>query len=134
MKENLRSRAVDYRYHGPELSFLEAVLARGDRRLGPVLAYAVSHGARLDGWDEYFRYDVWTEAFEACGVDPVFYAQRAYGREEVLPWQTMDVGISDRFFWRERERAYESKTTPDCKTACGGCGANRLEGGVTCDV
>ena len=134
LKEHLHSRAVDYRYHGSDLSFLEAVLARGDRRLCPVLSYAVEHGARLDGWDEYFRFDIWQEAFAACGVDPAQYAQRAYEKDELLPWSTMDVGISKNYFWRERERAYESKTTPDCRTACGGCGANRLEGGVTCDV
>ena len=134
LKEHLHSRAVDYRYHGSDLSFLEAVLARGDRRLCPVLSYAVEHGARLDGWDEYFRFDIWQEAFTACGVDPAQYAQRAYEKDELLPWSTMDVGISKNYFWRERERAYESKTTPDCRTACGGCGANRLEGGVTCDV
>ena len=134
LQENLKSRAVDYRYHGAELSFLEAVLARGDRRLGRVLQYAVEHGARLDSWDEYFRFDIWQAAFEACGVDPTAYAQRAFGREEVLPWDTIDVGISKPFFWRERERAYESQTTPDCRTACGGCGADRLEGGVRCDA
>ena len=134
LKENLRSRAVDYRYHSSDLSFLEAVLARGDRRLGPVLEYAVRHGARLDGWDEYFRFDLWMDAFRACGVDPAYYAQRAYGREELLPWETIDVGISKNFFWRERERAYRSEISPDCRAGCGGCGANKLEGGVICDV
>ena len=134
LKENLKSRAVDYRYHSSDLSFLEAVLARGDRRLGPVLEYAVRHGARLDGWDEYFRFDVWMDAFRACGVDPAYYAQRAYGREELLPWETIDVGISKNFFWRERERAYRSEISPDCRAGCGGCGANKLEGGVICDV
>ena len=134
LKENLKSRAVDYRYHSSDLSFLEAVLARGDRRLGPVLEYAVRHGARLDGWDEYFRFDLWMDAFRACGVDPAYYAQRAYGREELLPWETIDVGISKNFFWRERERAYRSEISPDCRAGCGGCGANKLEGGVICDV
>ena len=134
LKENLKSRAVDYRYHSSDLSFLEAVLARGDRRLGPVLEYAVRHGARLDGWDEYFRFDLWMDAFQACGVDPAYYAQRAYGREELLPWETIDVGISKHFFWRERERAYRSEISPDCRAGCGGCGANKLEGGVICDV
>ena len=134
LKENLKSRAVDYRYHSSDLSFLEAVLARGDRRLGPVLEYAVRHGARLDGWDEYFRFDLWMDAFRACGVDPAYYAQRAYGREELLPWETIDVGISKNFFWRERERAYRSEISPDCRAGCGGCGANKLEGGVICHV
>ena len=130
----LHSKSVDYRYHGSDLSYLEAVLARGDRRLGDVLAYAVRHGARLDGWDEYFDNDIWMEAFAACGVDPAFYAQRTYQKDEVLPWQTIDVGVRQAFLWRERELAYASQTTPDCRTRCSGCGANQLEGGVICDA
>ena len=134
LQEHLRSKAVDYRYHGSDLSYLEAVLARGDRRLAPVLEYAMRHGARLDGWDEYFNYDIWKQAFEACGVDPAFYAQREYGREELLPWQTIDVGVRQEFLWQEREMAYQSRITPDCRTKCSGCGANCLEGGVKCDA
>ena len=133
LRENLHSKAVDYRYHGSDLSYLEAILARGDRRLGDVLEYAVRHGARLDAWDEYFSNDIWMDAFAACGVDPAFYAQRAYGKDEVLPWQTIDVGVSEDFLWREREQAYQSKITPDCRSKCSGCGANCLEGGVKCD-
>ena len=134
LQENLHSKAVDYRYHGSDLSYLEAVLARGDRRLAPVLEYAMGHGARLDGWDEYFNNEIWMEAFRACGVDPAFYAQRAYEKDEVLPWQTIDVGVSRDFFWKERELAYQSQITPDCRSQCSACGANCLEGGVTCDA
>ena len=134
LQEAIHSKSVDYRYHGSDLSYLEAVLARGDRRLAPVLEYAVRHGARLDGWDEYFDYQIWEKAFAACGVDPAFYAQRAYGREEVLPWQTIDVGVRPEFLWQERELAYQSQITPDCRTKCSGCGANCLEGGVKCDA
>ena len=134
LQEHLHSKAVDYRYHGSDLSYLEAVLARGDRRLAPVLEYAMAHGARLDGWDEYFNNEIWMEAFRVCGVDPAFYAQRAYEKDEVLPWQTIDVGVSREFFWKERELAYQSQITPDCRSQCGGCGANRLEGGVICDA
>ncbi len=134
LQEQLRSKAVDYRYHGGDLSFLEAVLARGDRRLGAVLAEAVRRGARLDGWDEYFRFDIWMDAFQTCGVDPRLYAQRVYGKDEVLPWETIDVGVRREFLWRERERAYQSQTTPDCRHQCSGCGANQLEGGIICDA
>ena len=130
----LKSKSVDYRYHGSDLSYLEAVLARGDRRLAPVLEYAVKHGARLDGWDEYFDNRIWMEAFSACGVDPAFYAQRAYGLDELLPWQTIDVGVHQEFLWQEREMAYQSQITPDCRTKCSACGANKLEGGVKCDA
>ena len=134
LQESIHSRSVDYRYHGSDLSYLEAVLARGDRRLAPVLEYAAKHGARLDGWDEYFNYQIWQEAFEACGVDPAFYAQRAYGKDEVLPWQTIDVGVRREFLWQEREMAYQSRITPDCRSQCSACGANCLEGGVKCDA
>ena len=102
LQEHLHSKAVDYRYHGSDLSFLEAVLARGDRRLAPVLEKAVELGARLDSWDEYFSFDVWQQAFEACGVDPAFYTQRGFEKDENLPWSTMDVGVSEAFLWRER--------------------------------
>lgn len=134
LQEKIHSKAVDYRYHGSDLSYLEAVLARGDRRLAPVLERAVRHGAKLDGWDEYFNNDIWMEAFAACGIAPAFYAQRAYEKDEVLPWQTIDVGVSRAFLWREREQAYRSEITPDCRTRCSGCGANHLEGGVKCDA
>ena len=134
LQSELHSKSINYRYHDSSLSYLEAVLARGDRRLGKVLAYAVEHGAKLDGWDEYFNFELWQQAFEACGIDPAFYAQRSYGKDEVLPWQTINVGVRQDFLWRERELAYESKVTPDCRTKCSGCGANMLEGGVVCDA
>jgi len=134
LQDHLHSKSVDYRYHGSDLSYLEAVLARGDRRLAPVLAEAVKNGARLDGWDEYFNNDAWMRAFAACGVDPAFYAQRSYGKDELLPWCSIDVGVSDAFLWREREQAYAGKITPDCRQQCSGCGANQLEGGVVCDA
>jgi len=134
LKDNLRSKAVDYRYHGSDLSFLEAVLARGDRRLGQVLAEAVRNGARLDSWDEYFDNEIWMQAFKTCGIDPTFYAQRAYEKDETLPWQTIDVGVSKEFLWRERNQAYAGAITPDCRSQCSGCGANKLEGGVICDA
>lgn len=131
LQEQLRSRAIDYRYHESDLSRLEAVMARGDRRLGAVIYEAVRRGARLDGWDEYFNNQAWQEAFAACGVDPDFYTTRGFGLEEILPWKTISVGVSDAFFRREREKAYASETTPDCRSKCSGCGANKLcEGGV----
>ena len=133
LQSALHSRTVDYRYHEPQLSQLEAVLARGDRRLGPVLLKAVRLGCRLDGWDEYFRYDLWMQAFEHCGVDPAYYTTRGFGENELLPWHTISVGVSDAFLRHERKRAYASETTPDCRTKCGGCGANRLSERGVCD-
>lgn len=131
LKEHLYVKSVDYKWHDPALSRLEAVLARGDRRLGAVLENAVRSGARLDAWDEYFRYDLWLKAFKSSGVDPSFYT-RALGKDELLPWQTISVGVKQDFLWRERERAYRSEVTPDCRAACSGCGAKEM-GGV-CDA
>ena len=133
LQSELRSRSIDYRYHESDLSRLEAVMARGDRRLGPVIREAVRLGAKLDGWDEYFRYDIWMQAFRTCGVDPDFYTTRGFGKDELLPWQTLSVGVSQGFLWHEREKAYASQTTPDCRTKCGGCGANRLSERGVCD-
>jgi len=134
LKSHLYSRSVEYDYHSPELSRLEAVFARGDRRLGPVLEKAVAMGARLDGWDEYFRPDIWERAFRDCGVDPDFYTTRGYGGDELLPWDTIDVGVSKQFLLKERRRAYEGLVTPDCRQGCGGCGANRLLKEAACDA
>ncbi len=129
----LTARGVDYRYHESDLSRLEAVLARGDRRLGKVLLRAHELGCRLDGWDEYFRYELWMQAFRETGVDPDFYTVRGFGEDEILPWQTIDVGVSREFFLRERKKAYASQTTPDCRTQCAGCGARCLSERGTCD-
>ena len=134
LKSHFYSKSIEYNYHAPDLSRLEAVFARGDRRLGPVLEEAVKNGARLDGWDEYFNYSKWFDAFNTCGVDTDFYTVRGYGEEEILPWDTIDVGITKKFLKRERSRAYEEKITPDCREGCAGCGANRLLKEVDCDA
>ncbi|MCI8526458.1 MAG: TIGR03960 family B12-binding radical SAM protein [Oscillospiraceae bacterium] len=133
LKEAIYAKSVDYKWHDPSLSRLEAVLARGDRRLGAVIQRAVENGARLDAWDEYFRYDIWLEAFRACGMDPDFYT-RALDRGEVLPWETVSAGVQRDFLWRERERAYQSQVTRDCRAGCAGCGADRLLEGGVCDA
>ena len=134
LKDAMPSRSVEYNWHAADLSRLEAVLARGDRRLGRVLEEAVNHGARLDGWDEYFSYETWLKAFEACGIDPDFYTTRGYAEDELLPWQTISAGVSSAFLKREREKAYRSETTADCRTSCAGCGANCLLKGGRCDA
>lgn len=108
-------------------------MARGDRRLAPVIEEAAKNGARLDGWDEYFRYDIWQDAFKKCGVDMAFYTTRGYGEEEILPWDPIDVGVSKKFLQRERRQAYAEKVTPDCRAGCAGCGANCLLKEVGCD-
>ncbi len=134
LKEHFYSKSIEYDYHAPDLSRLEAVMARGDRRLADVIETAVQNGARLDGWDEYFRYDVWLDAFRQCGIDPEFYTTRGYGEDEVLPWDPIDVGVTKAFLLRERHRAYQDQVTPDCRHGCAGCGANRLLREVKCDA
>lgn len=134
LKEHLYSKSIEYDYHSTELSRLEAVFARGDRRLGAVIEEAVKNGARLDGWDEYFRYDIWCNAFEKCGIPVDFYTVRGYGEEEILPWDMIDVGVSKKFLLRERHRAYDAQVTPDCRHGCAGCGANGLLKEVSCDA
>ena len=134
LKEHFYSKSIEYDYHSPDLSCLEAVFARGDRRLGPVIEAAVKSGARLDGWDEYFNYSKWYDAFRACNVEESFYTTRGYGEEEVLPWDTIDIGVGKKFFLRERKRAYEGLVTPDCRHGCAGCGAAALLKGVACDA
>ena len=134
LKSHLYSKSIEYNYHEPDLSRLEAVFARGDRRLGPVIEEAVKRGAHLDGWDEHFRYDIWLDAFKACGIDPDFYTVRGYDESEVLPWDTIDVGVTKKFLSSERCRAYSGTITPDCRMNCSGCGANKLLKEVACDA
>ena len=133
LQSHLHAKCVDYRYHESDLSRLEAVMARGDRRVGRVLLEARRLGCRLDGWDEYFDYEKWLEAFRRAGVDPDFYTTRGFGPDELLPWQTIDIGVSGRFLTRERGRALRSEPTPDCRTHCNGCGARTLSEGGLCD-
>ncbi len=133
LKDHFYSKSIEYNYHTPDISRLEAVTARGDRRLCAVLEEAAKNGARLDGWDEFFNYQIWMDAFKTCGVDPDFYTVRGFGEDEVLPWDTIDVGVSKKFLLRERQRAYEEKITPDCRHGCSGCGADKLLQEVTCD-
>jgi len=134
LKDHFYSKSIEYNYHTPDISRLEAVTARGDRRLGAVIEKALENGAKLDGWDEYFNYQAWMDAFNACGIDPDFYTVRGYSEEEILPWDTIDVGISKKFLLRERKQAYAGCVTPDCRHSCSGCGANCLLQEVKCDA
>ncbi len=134
LKSHFYSKSIEYNYHEPDLSRLEAVMARGDRRIGPVIEEAARRGARLDGWDEHFSYQTWLDAFAFCGVDPDFYTVRGFGEQELLPWDTIDVGVSKDFLLREKGRAYAESITPDCRHGCSGCGANRLLQEVKCDA
>ena len=128
LKSKITNRHVRYVHHDAKVSLVEAVLARGDRRLCDALELACREGFKFDAWDEYFDYDRWMDVFRRTGVDPAFYAHRRWGLDEVLPWDIIDCGVSKDFFKRERARAYEEKTTPNCREQCSGCGANKLGG------
>ena len=132
LRDAIRTRKITYHYHDAHVSYIEAVFARGDRRLSRAILEAVDRGQRLDGWDEFFRFDTWMEAFAAAGIDPDFYAARRRPYTELLPWDHIDCGVSRAFLVRESEKAHAGVTTPDCRTQCAGCGANRLGGTRSC--
>lgn len=128
-----RDKSIVYNWHDPQTSYLEAIFSRGDRRLADVLEWAWAHGGKMDSWSEYFDYQRWMDALAACGLDGDFYAHRVRSKDEVFPWSRISVGVSTNFLWRERELCYQSQTTPDCRTRCSGCGANKLlKEGLTC--
>jgi radical SAM family uncharacterized protein len=128
-----KSRKITVHCHESRTSYLEAVLAKGDRRLGAVLEAAWRRGCKLDSWSECFDYDRWMEAFRRTGVDPAFYALRRRGEDEAFPWDHLDFGVDRAFLLRENRRAHQSVSSPNCRQQCLGCGAAKLTGGV-CSV
>ncbi len=130
---NVRTKKISVSYHKVNISFMEGVFARGDRRLCDVVEYAWKNGCKFDSWDDSFLFDVWMEAFEKCGIDPLFYTSRKRDYEEILPWDHLDFGVSKAFLMRESRKAEKAETTAHCRVNCAGCGANKLNGGK-CDV
>ncbi len=118
-------KGVDFKYHAPDLSYIEAVFARGDRRLGDVMERAWRMGCRFDGWSDQFRYDLWLKAFEAEGIDPDFYALRPRPTDEIFPWDHLDCGVTKAYLLREWEKAQRAECTMDCRKGCTGCGMKR---------
>ena len=118
-------KGVDFKYHAPDLSYIEAVFARGDRRLGDAMERAWRMGCRFDGWSDQFRYDLWLKAFEAEGIDPDFYALRPRPTDEVFPWDHLDCGVTKAYLLREWEKAQRAECTMDCRKGCTGCGMKR---------
>ncbi len=124
------TRKISLSWHDAQVSFLEAVLARGDRRLGAVILDAYRNGCNLDSWSEHFRFDTWIETIKRHGLDPAFYANRRRDKDEIFPWDHLDYGVSKAFLWRENQKAHESVTTPNCREQCSGCGATCFKGGA----
>ena len=125
LKGEVRNRHVKYNYHESQVSVLEGVFARGDRKLGQVLLRAHALGCKLDGWNECFRLDLWKQAFIDCGIDMDFYTrERSY--DEILPWDIVDIGVSKKFMMEENEKAKKAAVTPNCREKCSSCGAAAL--------
>lgn len=130
---SVKTRKISVSYHKVNISFLEGVFARGDRKLCDVVEYAWRHGCKFDSWDDSFLFDVWMEAFDKCAVDPLFYTSRKREYTEILPWDHLDYGIRKQFLIDENEKSKTADTTPHCRIKCAGCGTNKLNGGK-CDA
>lgn len=130
MKEQLNQKSIKYNWHEAEVTLLEGVFARGDRRVSKVIYDAYQSGCIYDAWSEFFKYDTWMECFEKNNIDPLFYTARERDKNELLPWDFIDVGVSKQFLWKEYERAQSETVTPNCRVKCAGCGAKQFGGGV----
>lgn len=130
LRESTFSRKLTVNYHGAETSFLEAVFARGDRKLNAVILEAHKRGMRFDGWADCFDFDAWMQVFKDLGIDPAFYANRQRSFDEVFPWDHLDYGIKKEFLIEECKRAYASETTLNCREKCSACGAACFKGGL----
>jgi radical SAM family uncharacterized protein len=124
VRDTIKSRAISYNWHNSLVSYLEAVVARGDRRLCDVLVSAFEKGAKFDGWSEHFKFEIWEEALKECGVDGDFYSYRDRSYEEILPWDFIDIGVDKEFLIKENEKAKSASLTPDCRLGCTLCGMN----------
>ena len=124
VRDSIKSRSIVYNYHEQEVSFMEAVFARGDRRTCDVLIKAFEKGAKFDGWSEYFNMDIWNEAISECNLDPEFYVYRERDYDEILPWDFIDIGVNRKYLERENEKAKKAELTKNCLEGCTGCGIN----------
>lgn len=129
LMDSVKSKKIKVSYHDPDVSNLEVILAKGDRRLCKAIYTAWKKGCKFDSWDEYFHFDKWAEAFEECGIDTSFYANRRFDYDEILPWDHLDYYVSKEFFIRENKTAHNAVTTPNCRLKCSGCGLTQRTGG-----
>jgi radical SAM family uncharacterized protein len=130
LRDLLRGHPVKYQWHDMATSRIEAVLARGDRRLGPVIQAAWRRGAKFDAWDDHFRLANWLDSLAEAGLDPEFYTTRERPENEVFPWSHIDIGVSPSFLLEEYRKAQKGLVTPQCRVACSACGAQDFEGGI----
>ena len=132
VKEEIKAqlKSIKYNYHEADVTVLEGILARGDRRVADVLEATYRKGAIFDAWSEYFRYDLWMDAFEEAGLDPEFYTLRERPLDEIFPWDFLSIGVTRKFLEKEWEKAHQEAVTPNCRMKCSGCGAAAYKGGV----
>lgn len=130
VKKQITKKQLKYQYHDVKLSFLEGVIARGDRKVAKAIYRAWQLGCKFDGWNDLFQYDKWIQAFEETGIDPAFYANRERSYDEILPWDHISVGVSKQFLINEREKAIKEEVTPNCRQECSHCGAKCFGRGV----
>ena len=130
IRAQLNQKSIKYNYHEADVTVLEGILARGDRKVADVLELAYRKGALFDAWSEYFRYDLWMEAFEELNIDPEFYTLRQRLLDELLPWDFINAGVTKKFLQKEWKTAMEETVTPNCRMKCSGCGAGKYKGGV----
>lgn len=130
LKEQLNHKSIRYNWHEADVTVLEGLLARGDRRVAKAILYVYEHGGFFDAWREFFDYNRWLEAFEACGISIDFYALRERPLDEILPWDFIDIGVTREFMIREWNQAHKETVTPNCRMRCSGCGAKEFHGGV----
>ncbi len=129
-KEMRNYKSLKYNWHEADLTVLEGVLARGDRKVAAVVEEAYKNGALYDSWSEYFKNEIWMEAFRTCGLSVDFYTTRERGLDELFPWDFIDAGVSKAFLKREWEHAGQAEVTPNCRQRCSACGAMKFKGGV----
>lgn len=130
IKESITTKKIQFNYHDADTSYLEAVFARGDRKLCKVMELACERGFHFDGWNDCFSLEKWLELFDECGIDPAFYANRRRSFDEILPWDHIDYGVTKDYLIKECKKAYENTTTPHCRLKCNNCGAAKYGEGV----
>ncbi|MBQ9119977.1 MAG: TIGR03960 family B12-binding radical SAM protein [Lachnospiraceae bacterium] len=130
LKELINNRSIRYNWHDADVTIMEGIFARGDRRLAKSIYDAYKAGCIYDAWSEYFRFDLWAKTFEENGVDISFYTSRERAKDEIFPWDFIDAGVTKEFLWREYQKGLEETVTPNCRKKCAGCGARSFNGGV----
>ena len=124
VRDSINSRSIYYNYHSEKTAYMEALFARGDRRIGEVLIKAYEKGAKFDGWTEHFNFEIWKEAIKECNIDEEYYLYRERSYDEILPWDFIDIGVNREYLVAENEKAKRAELTQNCRKGCTGCGIN----------